>query len=150
MIIALGCDHGGYNLMKKIKSFLDTEQFEYKDFGCAGETCDYPDNAKAVTKAIQSGECDIGIVICGTGVGISIAANKEDGIRCALVSDCFTAEQSRKHNDANMIALGGRVLGEELAAKLVEIFLTTPFSNEERHVRRIKKMDKFYKTTPIS
>ena len=110
---------------------------EYQDFGCDGEAVDYPIIAKKVGQAILDGKCKKGILICGTGIGISIAANKMKGIRCALCSDCFSAEATRLHNDTNVIALGGRVVGPELAVKMVDIFLNTPFSEDERHIRRI-------------
>lgn len=149
MIIALGCDHGGYDLMQQIKSFLDKENYNYIDYGCQGKPCDYSDFADKVTTAIQNNEADFGIVICGTGVGISISSNKKQGIRCALVSDCYTAEKTREHNDSNVLALGGRVIGDELAKMIAKVFLTTPFSNKEKHLNRIKKMDPYYKPTPI-
>ena len=136
-MIAIGCDHGGYGLKLEIIKYLEKNALEYKDFGCDGESIDYPIIAKKVGKAIQDGECEKGILICGTGIGISIAANKMKGIRCALCSDCFSAEATRLHNDTNIIALGGRVVGPELAVKMVDIFLNTPFSEDERHIRRV-------------
>lgn len=137
-MIAIGSDHGGYALKQEIKKHLEERKTEYKDFGCYEETsCDYPVYAKEVTKAIIEGECEMGILICGTGIGISIAANKVSGIRAALCMDCFCAEVTRQHNDANILCLGGRVLGAGLAKKIVDTFLDTPFSNEERHIRRI-------------
>ena len=136
-MIALGCDHGGYELKLEIIKYLEKNGLEYKDFGCHGESCDYPIYARKVGQAILDGECEKGILICGTGVGISIAANKMKGIRCALCGDCFTAEATRLHNDTNVIALGGRVLGIELAIKIVDTWLNTPFSGDERHARRI-------------
>ena len=114
---------------------------EYKDFGCDGESVDYPIYARKVGQAILDGECEKGILVCGTGIGISIAANKMKGIRCALCSDVFSAEMTRLHNDTNVIALGGRVLDTELAIKLVDIFLNTPFSGDERHARRIAMLE---------
>lgn len=149
MIIALGCDHGGYKLMQKLKKYLQKQHYEFIDMGCHGESCDYSDFANKVTDAIIEGRADLGIVICGTGVGVSIAANKKDGIRCALVSDCYTAKKTREHNDANVLALGGRTIGDELAKMIVKTFLETPFSNEGRHLRRIRKIDPYYKPTPI-
>lgn len=138
MMIAIGSDHGGYALKQEIKKHLEARKTEYKDFGCYEETsCDYPVYAKAVTKAIIEGECKMGILICGTGIGISIAANKVPGIRAALCTDCFCAEATRQHNDANILCLGGRVVGSGLAEKIVDTFLDTPFSNDERHIRRI-------------
>lgn len=136
-MIAIGCDHGGYGLKLEIIKYLEKNSLEYKDFGCDGEAIDYPVIAKKVGQAILDGECEKGILICGTGIGISIAANKMKGIRCALCSDCFSAEATRLHNDTNIIALGGRVVGPELAVKMVDIFLNTSFSEDERHIRRI-------------
>ena len=136
-MIAIGCDHGGYGLKLEIIKYLEKNGLEYQDFGCDGEAIDYPIIAKKVGQAILDGKCKKGILICGTGIGISIAANKMKGIRCALCSDCFSAEATRLHNDTNVIALGGRVVGPELAVKMVDIFLNTPFSEDERHIRRI-------------
>ncbi len=136
-MIAIGCDHGGYGLKLEIIKYLEKNGLEYQDFGCDGEAVDYPIIAKKVGQAILDGKCEKGILICGTGIGISIAANKMKGIRCALCSDCFSAEATRLHNDTNVIALGGRVVGPELAVKMVDIFLNTPFSEDERHIRRI-------------
>lgn len=140
-MIALACDHGGYELKLVIKQYLEDNKIEYVDMGCDGESVDYPIYAKKVGTAIQEGSCDKGILICGTGVGISIVANKMKGIRCALCSDCFTAEATRLHNNSNVIALGGRVVGPELAMKLVDTFLNTEFSNEERHINRINMIE---------
>lgn len=137
-MIALGCDHGGYELMQEVKAHLDKRGLAYKDFGCSStEVVDYPVYARKVAKAILNGECENGILICGTGIGISIAANKLPGIRAALCTDCFSAQATREHNDANILALGGRVVGAGLALKIVDTFLDTPFSDEERHKRRI-------------
>lgn len=139
-MIALGCDHGGYALMQAVKKHLDELNLEYRDFGTYSEdSCDYPDYAEPAANAVASGECEKGILICGTGIGISIAANKVKGIRAALCSDCFSAEATRRHNDANMLAMGARVLGEGLALKIVDTFLTTPFDGG-RHQRRIEKI----------
>lgn len=141
-MIALGCDHGGFELKQEIKKHLDEQKVEYIDYGCDGlEAVDYPVYAKKVARAIQSGECKKGILICGTGIGISITANKFKGIRAALCSDCFSAEATRLHNDANVLAMGGRVVGAGLALKIVDTFLNTPFSNDERHIRRISQME---------
>ena len=141
-MIALGSDHGGYLYKEELKKHLDAKGIEYIDFGTdSTASCDYPVYAEKVCKAIQSGECEKGILICGTGVGISIAANKMKGIRCALCSDCFTAEATRLHNDTHIVALGGRVLGPELAVKIVDTFLNTPFSGDERHMRRISLIE---------
>jgi ribose 5-phosphate isomerase B len=139
-MIALGCDHGGFKLMQAVKKYLDEQGLEYKDCGTySEESCDYPIFAEAAAKLVQSGECDKGILICGTGIGISISANKMKGIRAALCSDCYSAEMTRRHNDANMLAMGARVLGEGLALKIVETFLATEFEGG-RHARRIEKM----------
>lgn len=140
-MIAIACDHGGYELKKEILAFLDAKGYEYKDLGCNGESVDYPIYARKVTDAITSGECEKGILICGTGIGISIAANKVPGIRAALCTDCFCAQMTREHNDANVLALGGRVVGPGLGVKIVETFLETPFSNDERHIRRVKMIE---------
>lgn len=140
-MIALGCDHGGFDLMQKVKAHLEEKGLEYKDFGTySTESCDYPVYAKAAANAVASGECDRGILICGTGIGISIAANKVKGIRAALCSDCFSAEMTRRHNNANMLAMGARVLGEGLALKIVDIFLETEFDGG-RHARRVDMIE---------
>ena len=140
-MIAIACDHGGYELKLQLIKYLESKGFEYIDFGCNGESVDYPIYAKKVGQAIQSGECEKGILVCGTGIGMSIVANKMKDVRCALCSDCFSAEMTRLHNNTNVIALGGRVVGPELAVKMVDIFLNTPFSNAERHIRRIEMME---------
>lgn len=141
-MIAIGSDHGGLALKKAIMKHLSNRGLEYKDFGTYSEqSCDYPEYGRAVALAVASGECERGIAICGTGIGISIAANKVPGIRAALCGDCFSAEATREHNDANVLALGARVVGEGLALKIVDTFLDTPFSNDERHVRRIAKIE---------
>ncbi len=137
-MIALGSDHGGYGLKQEVIKHLKERGLEYKDYGCySEESCDYPVYGRAVAEAVASGECERGIIICGTGIGISITANKVPGIRAALCHDCFSAEATRQHNDANVLAMGARVIGPGLALKIVDIFLDTPFSNDERHVRRI-------------
>lgn len=137
-MIALGCDHGGYLLMQEVIRHLEERGLEYKNFGCFSESSvDYPEYGQAAAKAVASGECERGIVICGTGIGISIAANKIKGIRAALCHDCFSAQATREHNDANILAMGARVIGPGLAIKIVDIFLDTQFSNDERHIRRI-------------
>lgn len=141
-MIAIACDHGGYELKQEILKHLEKRGVEYKDFGCdSTEAVDYPIYARKVTSAILSGECENGILICGTGIGISIAANKIKGIRAALCTDCFTAEATRQHNDANILALGGRVVGPGLALKIVDTFLDTPFSNDARHINRISLIE---------
>ncbi len=141
-MIAIASDQGGYALKQDIMKHLDERGLAYKDYGCYSEaSVDYPIYARKVTDAITGGECDRGILICGTGIGISITANKVKGIRAALCTDCFMAEATRLHNDANILALGGRVVGPGLALKIVDTFLDTPFSNEERHKRRISMVE---------
>lgn len=141
-MIAIGSDHGGFELKKEVMAHLDARGLEYKDFGTYSDvSCDYPVYGKAVAKAVASGECERGIIICGTGIGISITANKVHGIRAALCGDCFSAEATRQHNDANVLALGARVVGPGLALKIVDTFLDTPFSNSERHIRRIEMIE---------
>jgi ribose 5-phosphate isomerase B len=141
-MIALGCDHGGYALMQEIIAWLEKNNYEYKNFGTYSEaSVDYPEYGKKVAHAVADGECEFGILICGTGIGISITANKVKGVRAALCTDCFCAQATREHNNANILALGGRVVGPGLALKIVETFLTTPFSNDERHIRRINMIE---------
>lgn len=141
-MIALGSDHAGYELKQEIIRFLTERGYEWQDYGCdSTASVDYPDFAHAVAHAVADGKAERGILICGTGIGISIAANKVKGIRCAHCHDCFSAEATRQHNDANILALGARVVGGGLALKIVETFLTTPFSNDERHIRRIQKIE---------
>ena len=141
-MIALGCDHGGYDLMQEGISHLEQRGIEYKNFGTyTKDSCDYPEFAHAVAHAVADGECEKGILICGTGIGISIAANKVPGIRCALCHDCFSAKATREHNDANILAMGGRIIGPGHALEVVDLFLDTPFSNDERHMRRISKIE---------
>ncbi len=141
-MIALGCDHGGYQLKQEIMKHLEGLGLAYKDFGTYSEdSCDYPDYSKKVAEAILSGECERGILICGTGIGITIAANRYKGIRAANCTDCFMAEATREHNDANILGLGARVVGAGLALKIVDTFLETPFSNGERHIQRIAKIE---------
>lgn len=137
-MIAIGCDHGGYELKLEIIQYLEREGIEYKDFGCnSAETADYPVYGRAVANAVASGVCEKGILICGTGIGMSIVANKVPGVRCALCTDCFSAEMTRRHNDTNVMTLGARTTGSGLALKIVDVWLNTPFSNDERHIRRI-------------
>ena len=141
-MLAIGCDHGGFELKQEIIKYLAEKNIPYKDFGCdTPEAVDYPVIGKAVAYAVANGECEKGILLCGTGIGISIAANKVKGIRAALCSDCFSAEATRLHNDANILAMGGRVVGPGLAVKIVDTFLNTPFSGEERHRRRISMIE---------
>lgn len=141
-MIGIGCDHGGYELKNEIIAYLKSKNIEVKDFGThSTEAVDYPVYAKAVAHAVVNGECEKGILICGTGIGISIAANKVPGIRCALCHDCFSAEATRLHNDTNIVALGARVVGPGLAIKIVETFLSTDFSHEARHIARINQIE---------
>ena len=136
-MIALGCDHGGYELMQEVIAYLEKKGLEYQNFGCDSTAAvDYPVYAKKVARAVQSGQCEKGILICGTGIGISIAANRFRGIRAALCGDCFSAEATRLHNDANILAMGGRVTGPGLAVKIVDTFLNTEFSKEERSCKQ--------------
>ena len=142
MMIALACDHGGYGLKQEVMKHLQERGLEYKDFGCySEESCDYPEYAHKAAHAVANKECECGILICGTGIGISIAANKVPGIRAALCHDCFSAQATKEHNNANMLAMGARVVGPGLALKIVDTFLDTPFSNDERHIRRIQKIE---------
>lgn len=141
-MIALGSDHGGYDLKIKVKKHLEELGYECKDYGCYDKSsCDYPDFGRAAAKAVASGECDRGIVVCTTGIGISMVANKVKGVRCALCTDAYLAKMTRLHNDANMLALGGGFLGDNLAMEIVDTFLNTEFSNGENHIRRIGKID---------
>ena len=136
-MIAIGSDHGGYALKQQLMKHLTDLGLEYKDYGTYSEdSCDYPIYAEAVARAVAGGEAERGILICGTGIGMSMAANKIHGIRCALCGDCYSAELTRRHNDANILALGARVLGEGLAEKIMDTFLTTEFEGG-RHARRI-------------
>ena len=136
-MIAIGSDHGGYALKQEIMKHLDEKGLEYKDYGTySEESCDYPVYGAAVGRAVAGGECDRGILICGTGIGISIAANKIEGIRAANCTDCYMAEMTRRHNDANILALGARVVGSGLALKIVDTFLETGFEGG-RHARRV-------------
>ena len=141
-MIAIGSDHGGFALKAEIMEHLEKRGFAYQDFGTYSEaSCDYPVYGRAVAKAVAAGEYEFGILICGTGIGISITANKVPGIRAALCGDCFSAQATREHNDANILALGARVTGPGLALKIVDTFLDTPFSGEERHARRISMIE---------
>lgn len=141
-MIAIGSDHGGFELKAAIMEHLDGRGVEYKDLGTyTPASCDYPDYAAKVARAVASGECELGILICGTGIGVSISANKHRGIRAALCGDCFSAKAAREHNNANILALGARVTGPGLALMITDVFLDTPFSNEDRHIRRIAKIE---------
>lgn len=140
-MIAIGCDHGGFELKCAVMNHLLNKKIEYVDCGCEGERCDYPDIAEAVCKKVTSGECELAILICGTGIGMSIAANKIKGIRAAVCSDWYSAKYTRLHNNANVLCLGGRVLGAGLALELVDVFLETEFEGG-RHSDRIDKITK--------
>ncbi|MBQ1264618.1 MAG: ribose 5-phosphate isomerase B [Oscillospiraceae bacterium] len=140
-MIALACDHGAFDLKELIKNHLESRGFACKDFGCYDKSsCDYSDFAAPAAQAVASGECDRGIVVCTTGIGVSITANKVNGVRCALLSDLMSARLTREHNDTNMMAMGAGVVGEKLALEIVDTWIDTPFSNEARHQRRIDKM----------
>lgn len=139
-MIALGSDHGGFSLKEEIKKFLEAKGIEYRDYGTFDEkSCDYPDFAAKACAAVSSGECEKGLLFCGTGIGISMAANKCKGIRAACCSDYFSAKYTRLHNDANVLCLGGRVVGPGLAEELVDVFLNTAFEGG-RHARRVQKI----------
>ncbi len=141
-MIAIGCDHGGYELKKFLIKHLEEKGIEYKDFGCDNtDSCDYPEYGHAVARSVASGECEKGIVICSTGIGISIAANKVKGIRAALCTNSLMARLTREHNDANVLALGAYIAGPQLAVDIMDTFLSTDFSNGERHVRRVGKIE---------
>ena len=141
-MIAIGCDHGGVELKDEIVKHLEKKGIECKDVGCyTSESCDYPVYAKKVTDLITSKECKEVILVCGTGIGMSIAANKVKGIRAAVCGDCFSAQATKEHNNANVLCLGARVVGTGLALKIVDTFLETEFSNGERHVRRIDMLE---------
>ena len=141
MKIAIGCDHGGYLLKQDILIWMEENDIDYEDYGCfSTESVDYPVYGEKVARAVASGECDKGIVICTTGIGISIAANKVKGIRCAHCADPLSAEMTRRHNDANVLALGAGMVGPKLAVRMVEVFLNTEFEGG-RHARRVSQLD---------
>lgn len=141
-MIALGCDHGGYELMQDVIKHLEDRGLEYENFGCySEESVDYPVYGKAAAQAVADGKCDKAILICGTGIGMSMVANKIPGIRAALCGDCFSAQMTREHNDANVLTMGARVTGSGLALKIVDTFLDSTFSNDERHIRRISMIE---------
>ena len=141
MKIAIGCDHGALALKNTVKAHLEKKGYEVCDYGTYTlDSCDYPDFAEKAAKAVASGECEKGIVLCTTGIGISIAANKVKGIRCALLSDVMSARMTREHNDTNMMAIGAAVTGQLLALEIADTWLGTEFSQGERHQRRIDKM----------
>jgi ribose 5-phosphate isomerase B len=137
-MIAIGSDHGGFDLKEKVIAHLKEQGIECKDFGCYDKSsCDYPIYGRAVAEAVAKGECEKGIVICTTGIGISITANKVKGIRCALCADSVSAKLTRLHNDANVLAMGAGIVGDNLALGIVDTFFGTEFSGEERHQRRV-------------
>lgn len=141
-MIAIGCDHGGYELKEKVIRHLEEKGIEFRDMGCHDKkSVDYPVYARMVADAVAEGSCESGILICTTGIGISIAANKVRGIRCALCSDTLSAKLTRLHNDANILAMGAGIVGENLALEIVDTFLGTPFSGEERHRRRVELIE---------
>ena len=141
MKIAIGCDHGAFDLKNVVVKHLQGKGYEVADFGCYSlDSCDYPDFAKAAAEAVASGECEKGIVLCTTGIGISIAANKVKGIRCALLSDPLSARMTREHNDTNMMAMGAGIVGQNLALEIVDTWIGTAFSGEAKHQRRIDKV----------
>ena len=141
MKIAIGCDHGALALKNTVVEHLTQKGYEVKDFGTYTlDSCDYPDYAGPAAKAVASGACDKGIVLCTTGIGASIVANKVDGVRCALLSDLMSARLTREHNDTNVMALGAGVVGKNLALEIVDTWLGTEFSGDARHARRIAKV----------
>jgi len=141
MKISIGCDHGGYALKEHVKAYLEEKGHEILDCGTySTESCDYPDFGKAAAQAVADGKCERGIVICTTGIGISIAANKVRGVRCALCSETLSAEMTRRHNDANMLAMGAGLTGKNMAERIVDVFLATEFEGG-RHQRRVDKLE---------
>ena len=138
MKVSIGCDHGGYDLKEEIKKHLIERGIEVVDVGCdRKERCDYPIYGREAALAVADGTCDRGIVVCTTGIGISIAANKVKGVRCALCTDPYLAKMTRLHNDANMLAMGAALIGINMAKEITDTFLDTPFSGDERHQKRI-------------
>ncbi len=147
MKIGLGCDHAGYELKGYIKEYLDEKGIEYIDFGTnSTESVDYPEFGEKVAEAVKNGECEKGIICCGTGIGISISANKVPGIRCALCSDCYSARMSIEHNNANILAIGARVTGKDLALEIIDTWLKAEFQGgkHERRVNKIKDIENKY------
>ena len=141
MKISIGCDHGAIDLKNIVVEHLTKKGYEVADFGTyTTASCDYPEFAAAAARAVASGECEKGIVLCTTGIGVSITANKVKGIRCALLSDVMSARLTREHNDTNMMALGAGIVGKNLALEIIDTWLTTEFSHDERHQRRINKL----------
>ena len=141
MKISVACDHGALDLKNAVKTHLESNGFEVMDFGCHTlESCDYPDMIAPAAQAVANGQCDKGIVLCTTGIGASIVANKVKGVRCALLSDVLSARMTRLHNDTNVMALGAGIVGKNLALEIVDVWVGTEFSGDERHQRRIDKM----------
>ena len=141
MKIAIGCDHGGFELKEAVRGYLEERQIPYEDFGAYNtDSVDYAPIAAKAARAVAAGQADFGVLVCSTGIGISMAANKVKGIRCALCSDPLSARLTREHNDANMLAMGAGIVGKNLALGIVETFLDTPFSGEEKHARRVGKI----------
>lgn len=141
-MIAIGSDHGGFEMKEKVKKHLEEKGYEVKDCGCySKESCDYPVFGHAVAKEVASGNCEKGVVICTTGIGISMVANKTKGVRCALCSEPLSAKMTRLHNDANVLAMGGAMVGENMAMEIVDTFFGTEFSGEEKHQRRVNLIE---------
>ena len=141
MKISVACDHGALDLKNAVKTHLESKGFEVMDFGCHTlESCDYPDMIAPAAQAVANGQCDKGIVLCTTGIGASIVANKVKGVRCALLSDVLSARMTRLHNDTNVMALGAGIVGKNLALEIVDVWVGTEFSGDERHQRRINKL----------
>lgn len=144
MKIAIGADHGGFLLKEEVKKHLEMKGYSVTDFGTYSEdSTDYNEYAIEVAKGVSEGKFDRGILVCGTGIGMSVMANKVEGVRAALVHDLFTAKATRLHNNTNVLAMGGRVIGGGLALDIVDVWVGTEFSNEERHIRRIGKIDNY-------
>ncbi len=142
MKILIGADHAGFELKEKVRTHLEEQGFDYEDFGTySTESCDYNDVAKRVARAVSKGDAERGILICGTGLGMSIQANKFKGVRAAHVHDVLSARLTREHNDSNILTMGGRILGAGLAIAIADAWLTTPFSEDSRHRRRVEKID---------
>lgn len=141
-MVAIASDHGGFEYKQLVEEHLTAGGIEYKDFGTySADPCDYPDFAKPLCESILSGECRLGILICGTGIGMSITANRYPGIRAAVCTEAFSAQATREHNDANVLCMGARVISPEKCIELTDIFLDTAFSDDERHIRRIQKIE---------
>ena len=141
-MIAIGSDHGGFEMKETVKKHLEEKGYEVKDCGCySKESCDYPVFGHAVAKEVASGNCEKGVVICTTGIGISMVANKTKGVRCALCSEPLSAKMTRLHNDANVLAMGGALVGENMAMEIVDTFFGTEFSGEEKHQRRVNLIE---------